>query len=274
MNEKEFGNLSLSQLKEMAALLLAMKPQRTELTRAAKEDKKQFLHDAPEDFSWCDFYNLSLIELVCTVLWLGKLDDQVRIAKEQDDPQQYILDTFKSLEPDVRNFCGDIKYAEYTFVASVIALMKSLEAIEVYGSSLNRLMRLAVEGDNKAVRDIVSLDHSAVGNAHIASRIAIAELRQDKKFLIQVNKALRGKPKKYKVEYGPIRYLLATLNELSLLDKFSTDDFYQLFCLDLELYPCNGSDPARSLMRFIDRWKKGNATPFGDFVSSPSQKIF
>lgn len=265
--EKEFGKLSLSQLKQMASLLLDLKPQRTEITRAAIEDNKKFLANAPANFAWSNFYSLSLKELVSTVLWLGQLDDQVSVASEQADPQQYILDTFKTLDPQVRDYCGDIVHAEYTFVASVIALMKALESIEVYGSSLNRLMGHVAVGDDRALIDIVRLDRSAVGHTLVARRIALAELQQEPKFSKQLNNALKHRPKKHTARYAPLRYLLLTLHELGCLENLSTDDLFQLFCIDLKLYPTNGADPARSLKRLVDRWVSSCGTPDGDFMS-------
>lgn len=156
------------------------------------------------------------------------------------------------------------------FAALSIALFKSLESIEVYGCSCNGLVQRVRSGDDKALFDIVKLDHSAVGNSEIASRISKAGLRQEKQFFLKLSKAIKTPPLKYTQAYGPLRYLILTLYEMGQLTHLSTDDLYQLFCLDLKLYPTSGSDPARSLKRLIERWVSENATPVGDFMSSPS----
>lgn len=270
VNEKEFGKLSLDQLKELVVDLADLKPQRKDLTTRAKEDLNGFLKESPGDFSWADYYSLTIVEMVALMLYVGGLNEELHTALKKDDPQQYLLDTFKALEPSIRDLGDGQDASEYVFAALSIALLKSLESIEIYGCSCNGLVQRVRSGDDKALFDIVRLDHSAVGNSEIASRIAKAGLRQDKKFFIKLSKAIKGVPLKYTQAYGPLRYLILTLYEMGELSHLSTEDLYQLFCIDLKLYPTSGSDPARSLKRLVERWISENATRPGDFMSSPS----
>ncbi len=270
MKEKEFGKLSLDQLKELVVDLADLKPQRKDLTARAKEDLKGFLKESPRDFSWADYYSLTIVEMVAFMLYVGGLNEELHTALKEEDPQQYLLDTFKVLEPDIRDMGDGKEVSEYVFTALSIALLKSIESIEIYGCSLNGLLARFRSGDEKALFDIVKLDHSAVGNSEIASRIAKAGLQQDKQFFLRLSKAIKSTPLKYTQSHGPLRYMILTLYEMGQLSHLSTEDLYQLFCIDLKLYPTSGADPARSLKRLVERWISENATRPGDFMSSPS----
>lgn len=268
--EKEFGKLSLSQVKELAHILLELKKLRSQLTVGARNDPQGYLKNVPEDFSWSELYSEPLNEMILLLLLLGGMSGAIRHAVNTKDPQQYILDTFRSIEPQIQDFGNGKEYSEYTFLAIFFALMKSLESIEIYGCSLNRLMQRVRQGDEQSLFDIIRLDHSAVGNPDIMRCISIAEFQDDKKFFARLRNALKHRPLKHTAIYGPIRYILTTFHELGVLGKLSTEDFYQLFCVELKLYPTASKDPARSLQRLIDRWAKVNATSNDDFMSSSS----
>lgn len=265
--EKEFGKLTLQQVKALAQMLLDLRKIKRELTRQAKRDEKEYLKNAPEEFSWAEFYSQSLQELLACVLFLGGMEGEVQQAVREQDPQQHILEMVNTFEPQLQDCGYGEKHSQYVFTVHLYALMKTLEAIEVYGCSLNRLMQRLRGGDNDALFAIVRLDHSAVGNPEVMRRISIAEFQDDKKFFSRLRNALKNRPLKQTAIYGPIRYILATFHELEVLDKLSIEDFYQLFCIELKLYPTSGKDPARSLKRLIDRWAKANATSSGDFMS-------
>jgi len=53
---------------------------------------------------------------------------------------------------------------------------------------------------------------------------------------------------------------LWTLKGEGILDQLGFEERYQLFCVELEVYPNDGKDPAGSLNTFIDRWKKSLST--------------
>lgn len=119
VKNKEFGKLSLDQLKQLVVDLADIKPKRKELTARAKEDLKGFLRESPRDFSWADYYSLTLVEMVAFILYVGGLNEELYTALKQDDPQQYLLDTFKVLEPSIRDLGGGKETSEYVFCGAL-----------------------------------------------------------------------------------------------------------------------------------------------------------
>ena len=68
--------------------------------------------------------------------------------------------------------------------------------------------------------------------------------------------------------YSDLRYTLAALNEMGLLEQLKPADCYQLFSEELGLYPKRGGESKRNLAKLIERWKEGSATRKNDFMSA------
>ena len=75
MVEKEFGRLSLPQIKQLVVMLQGLRPERKELARAAKADQKYFIRNAPSHFSWAEFYRLSLSEVIALLVIAGGIEE-------------------------------------------------------------------------------------------------------------------------------------------------------------------------------------------------------
>ncbi|WP_036860023.1 hypothetical protein [Porticoccus hydrocarbonoclasticus] len=267
MKDKEFENLNLAQLKKMVEILLAIPAKRNEMLLAARDDSKGKLANSPSNFSWASFYSISIIELTVIFFKLAGLQDVLNKALATSDPQQYILDKLPCADEQIAVDESDL-HSEYALVACIVALGNSLRSLEIYGRSLNYLHAQFVAGSDEALFKIIRIDHSAISNPEIARRIAIAEMKSDEDFFKQLSNALLNRPKKPMKRYGPLRYILATLDEMGYLDSLGERDLYNLLSLELDLYPRTG-DP-RSLKRFVDRWKSDDATRNRDFMSSPS----
>ncbi|PHQ57941.1 MAG: hypothetical protein COA29_02455 [Porticoccus sp.] len=267
MIEKELGKLTLAQLKRMVEILLGLPAQRDELLLAARKDSKGKLANSPPNFSWAGFYSMSIIELIEAFFRLAGLQCVLEEALANSDPQQYILDKLPDADEQIGVEQGDL-HSEYALIACVVALGYSLKSLEVYGHSLNHFHTQFVAGSDDALFKIIRIDHSAISNSEIARRIAIAEMTSDDDFFKQLSNALLNRPKKPMKRYGPLRYILATLDEMGHLDFLGERDLYNLLSLELDLYPRTG-DP-RSLKKFVDRWKSDHATQNRDFMSSPS----
>ena len=142
------------------------------------------------------------------------------------------------------------------FMGYLYSLMRTIECLSVYGRSLNALIIDVVNGSDDALFKILRIDRSALSHPTIADRLARAELEQDEQFFKTLSSALSGKTAKQNPEYRDLRYMLAVLVDIGLLDQLSIDQRYQLLCVDLGLYPHEGKDPAGSLDKFILRWRK------------------
>lgn len=117
--------------------------------------------------------------------------------------------------------------------------------------------------DIEAFFDVVRIDPSALAYPTMSSRLSQAILEQDKAFLKRLGNVL--------IEWNPyseydqtrlkfIVYLLYRVNALRLLDP---DSAFELFAVRMSppLYTHKArKDPAASLWRNIERWKKNWAT--------------
>ena len=83
-------------------------------------------------------------------------------------------------------------------------------------------------------------------------------MQNDQDFFNILANAVKGKWKnnKTKTELDPLRVMLHALNETKVLNNLSMDAADKLFIQELEVYSNDGEDPARSLYRFINRWKR------------------
>ena len=86
--------------------------------------------------------------------------------------------------------------------------------------------------------------------------MSLAHLQGDSKFIGLVGNALKVKWKKPKVDLDPLRVILNALNDSGQLNSLSEKDADLLLIQQLQVYSEDGEDPARSLYRFIQRWKR------------------
>lgn len=244
-------------------MILSIHQDRSELTAYFINDDAEILVNSPMPFSWANLYSFPIIQLVRMLLKTLEPSDQIHQdlqGKSNIEEVQAVLDKYEGA--DVVDFGQGKDHTKYMFLAIWFALLRSLESIQVYGRSLNRLMEDVANGSDKALFDAVKLDHSAIGNEHIQRRISIAELQMDKKFFTRLGNVMKQRPTKQSVKLYPVRYVLALLDEIGQLDTLTQEDAYQLFCIDLELYPMKSEDPAGSLWQFIYRWKNDNRNPY------------
>lgn len=113
-------------------------------------------------------------------------------------------------------------------------------------------------GDDNAFFKAVRIDRSILTCPTFAARLARAEFRHESGFFKKLRYALKGKIEKQDARYHYLRFFLALLDELGVLDKLSMEDRYKLLAEDFRLYDRTGKDPARSLDRFIARWKEAH----------------
>lgn len=259
----EKKQLPLEDLKLVISILWEIHSKRTELTQAFFEDEKGFLDQCPNPFSWAQLFDYSLDELAAMLL--VTLDQDGQLVKELQKHKslvelQKVFESYTDLEPV--DLGEGVEKAQYQFLAIWIGLLRTLESIQVYGRSFQRMLIDVERGSDKALFDMVKLDHAIVGHTTIQRRLAIAELKKDKKFFVQLANALKSRPVKHSPKLYPVRYVLTLLEELGQLDNLTEIDAHRLFCLDLKIYPDTGEDSSRSLWQFIYRWKKENVNPY------------
>lgn len=255
--------LSVKELRLVVSSMWEIHTQRNELHQMFFDDEKGILVACPYPFSWSQLYDYRIDQLA--TMLLVTVDQEGELVTELSKYSsildlQRVFDSYSDLEPI--DLGEGVDKTKYQFLAIWVALMRTLESIQVYGRSFQRMLVDIKNGSDKALFDAVKLDHSLMGHSIIQRRISIAELKQEKKFFAQLANTLKRRPVKYSSKLYPVRYILALLDELGQLDYLTEESAYQLFCVELNIYSYAGDDPSRSLWQFIYRWKKENRNPY------------
>ncbi len=130
---------------------------------------------------------------------------------------------------------------------------KQVDCLRLFGQRLNVLISLAQSDDDKFMKAI-RLDKSLITYPPLAQRIIIAEQTTDEVFFSRLSRALTGKTTKFD-QHSQLQFLLAYMYEDFTVDTLSEASAYDLFCVQLKVYPDTAGAP-KSLFRYIQRWKK------------------
>ena len=148
-------------------------------------------------------------------------------------------------------------FKERHFIKFFYPILKSAEAMSLYGATMDQLLKKA-KYDDEALFKAVRVDRSVITYPGIAARIARAEMEGDEKFFNDLGTALKAKKAKAQ-EYAYLRIILAALQQASGLESLTMKEAYELLAVELKLYPQTGESPDRSLWQLINRWKEETA---------------
>jgi|GEM_PF-5827980 hypothetical protein len=246
--ETEFQHLSTNDIASLVERLREIRQEMNEFSKFARQDELGFIRFAPPDFYWADFYSDPLALTVKKMKYL--LDEEGQL--ESVSRQSFLLDSLNSVELKIRDMGKGVEHSMYVFLCLQIALGKSLEALELYGKSINSMVYETLNGNAPALFDAIKIDHSVISNKQIAQHIAIAELKDDKIFMKKLSRALLARPKKKTHGLKEFRFVVACLHEMGHLETMTSEEKYQLLAKDLNLYSASNDDPA-SMIRLINR---------------------
>lgn len=134
-----------------------------------------------------------------------------------------------------------------------------MRCLGIYGHYMNDLVSMVGkggDGSDAAFFKAVSIDRTVLTCPTFAARLARAEFFGEKKFFLRLRKATEGKPHDNLLIHQDLRFMLQLFHEVKTLGSFILSDADVLFIKVLKVYSDKGDDPARSLMRFIQRWKR------------------
>ena len=251
---KEYGKATLDQIKQTLSLVPELSKIGKELPKLFKDDG-DFFKKAPLDFAWSDFYILPFQEVLSIFYVVGGLADDAHEMANSSDPKQFVFDELLKREPTIQDFGLGKEYSEYVYVGVFVAMVRSLQSIEIHGCSLNRLMEYARLGSDKALFEAIKIDRSIATCELAAKRCAIAELKKDNQFFNKLKNALDGNPKKHDRAHNDLRFVLAMLNEFDMLKELTPKKLFNLCHAELSLY----RDDEKSFNTFVRRWKKQHA---------------
>jgi hypothetical protein len=139
--------------------------------------------------------------------------------------------------------------------ALTYALLGHVSALRKFGKDMSQLVDDARNGVDESFFHAVRIDSTVLACAPFVKRMSIAKMQGDSKFFGLLGNALKVKWKKPKSDLDTLRVILHGLNDSGQLDKLSEKDADALLIKNLRVYSDDGEDPARSLYRFIQRWK-------------------
>lgn len=215
----------------------------------------------PKEYSWTLFFEIGYREhSILTFASLGLLRQFERFDWDAPSKTKRFLERgleVSSNESFYENWAGGDGglFVRADVVALVLAMLRQMQSIATHGASLSELIELAGKGSDEALFKAVSIDKTVVACSTAAGRITRASVENDTKFFRLLGAAIARMPKKHWRSYDDLRLLLHLCYEMGALDDLSQTDADKIFIQELRLYSDRGKDPARSLFRFIQRWK-------------------
>lgn len=256
---------SFARLKKLRTLLPKARNKYDDVLALAASKREKIEPLLPPDFSWASLYELEFKEmLILNLSVLGMLEMLTRAYRAGLDLNQYLMDlTIHEAEnidsEDTRAGGHGGIYTEADLIKTTHAYQNSWRCMSIYGHFLNDLVKQVRDGGkyaDEAFFKAITIDRTILTCPTFAARLARAEYFGEKDFLRHLRKAFKGKPHDALLVHQDLRSWMHVFSDMNILDKLSVNEADFLFIQELKLYQDAGEDPARSLMRFIQRWKE------------------
>ena len=258
--DKEFGKFSLGQLNQLIAGLSFIEQQQNEVLSSLRSNPEKIKEIFTPNFNWAELYEFPFVTHLTLLIKIIGIEQYFKDAATSTDPQQAILDHLD--DENLPGWTGgpDGQFEPKHLAGVLIAIMYSFESMVVHSKYLNELVQDVRKGNDSAFFKAVQVDRTVLACPTFADRISRAELEDDSLFFVKLGRAIKTKPNRPKEEFKELRFMLQALEEGGAIQSLTIEKAYQLLCVELKLYPIDGEDPARSLWRFISRWKKARWT--------------
>ena len=257
---KEFNKYSLQDLVSLLEMYHGMHEISREVQTTIATKPEKLLAQLISPYFWSKVYELPFMHHLALLIDAAGYTGEVIQAAASDDPQAAALAWFAQEYDEAPQQGPEEQEKKQRLLALLFSMDKTVESMVTHGKFIDELVRDVKKGNDQALFKAVQIDRTVTSCPPIADRITLAEMTQDEGFFKKLSNAIRTKPKKPKEEYAELRYVLYALEDADALGKLSTERAYRLFCEELAIYPADGEDPARSLQKFIARWKKARAT--------------
>lgn len=256
-----YGSFSLSTLKKLRSMLPKLRKHQAMVRNLAQINREKVEKLLPSDFTWAELYDLSVRELIILGLAVtGQLDPLNQAAREGLNLNEFVVEeAFRNMnsDEDDEDYTGGHSglYKMEDVIAVHYANMGMLLGIFYYGRYLNDMVAKVREGDDDAFFQAIRIDPTVLTSPTFAARLARAHVFGEKRFMQRLHAATKSKPHEALLMNQDLRFMLQIMHETKALTDMTLSRADVLFIQELKLYSDKGADPARSLMRFIQRWK-------------------
>ncbi|RFC33297.1 MAG: hypothetical protein DID92_2727744758 [Candidatus Nitrotoga sp. SPKER] len=263
------GELKLATIKKFVSLLPKSRKNYGKAIALVKEKRDKIETRLPADFSWSELYELEAKQMfILTLASLGYLEGMVQAARAGLNLNQFLIDEATRSSEDENEeveWSGGHKglFCEADIYSITHAAQISARCLGIYGFYLNELVAQVRKGGkdaDNAYFKAVMIDRTVLTCPTFAARLARAEFFSEKNFILRLRKAFKGKPHDSLLIHQDLRTLLQFFHEINTINSLTLNEADLLLIQELKIYQDKGDDPARSLMRFIQRWKAAKHT--------------
>ena len=235
--EKEYGNLTLDEFKQLVNKLPEIRSQMQELPDLLNSTSKDKIKEVlGQGLYWADAYELSFQELLAQLICALGCHQELRKAAQSDDPTQAVFSMFQNVEYETWEGGLEGLFEISDVVGLFAALQRNILSIMLFHRTLNTMVDEVRNGDDESLFNAVRIDRTIITCPTFALRISEAEVKNDKKFFIRLRSSLKGPSKKHWEAYKDLRYAFFILRE-SGFNQMSDAQLEELLVHQLKLYP-------------------------------------
>ena len=251
--------MTTEEILQLTKILREVRRERHQLPRYVQKHKKNYDVIVKDGIGWAYLYDLDFLQHFAVTLCVMGLNKSIKQMQKMKDPTSYMLQEWIDDEPDewIPPTIAGMKPDKSDLFACVMSLTKSMQSIELLGSSINSLLVDSRENNNDySLFRAIEVDHTVVSSYTAMSRISKAEIEDDYKFFKKLKKHINSRTHVKRHKFTDLRYVFCMLEETEILKNMSADEQYQLFAIDTDLYVSKADDPVRTLQRNFQKWRK------------------
>lgn len=252
VHEKEFGKLTLDQIRQLIAILPELGQLHAEMPAVFAEKQEKLDSVLTPGFSWSHYYEMPIEEHMATLIVILGLVPNLKAAVASEDPQQFFLD---DLNDGIQDWQGglDGQFEKKHLLGVAYSTKNTLDCLMVYGFYINEFIAQLREGDDDALFKAIRIDPTVASCPTAADRISRAVMEQNEPFLHDLHKAFGGKTGDQAAHLKHFRFTMQALREGGALDMPNNDLIQLVF--DLDLYK-NGAGSDKNVRELIRKAKK------------------
>lgn len=255
---KEYGKLSLAQLKEALALEAQFGDLEDHINGVVASKPELRAKIAGNGIAWSPAYDRPFADQLESFLRAFGLMHHVREAGQASDQQQAMLNLAnnESIDP-----FGNDEASRDTFIkifGLLIGLTRTFDSLLVFGKYINELVAEGRAGNDSAFFDAIRIDPTVITTSAFQDRLSKAVAVNDQRFLEKLQQALKGKTEKHKSQLNRVRFAIRALLDAGGL-KLPDREIQDLFVRKLGIYS-PGSNAPKAIRKHIQKQKKQVAT--------------